>query len=238
MLLLAAQAPTFIHMNVDGVDRTLQIYAPNGSDPNPPVIFCYHTMGGSSGFAERIYHIERSWPEAVVVYPDGLPVIAQGSNAPGWSTQVSQTNRDVRFFDAIYAKVMADYHADKGRVFAMGHDNGGSFVYTLWSLRGKWITGFGVSQAVGGQGIYLMPRPCFMTMSEADEVLDFEAQQRSLGAVQQANGTSRMGTQSGMNGMLYSGTAPLMVWTYQGNHTFPGNCVPAMVQFFKGAPGE
>ena len=57
---------------VDGVERTALVYVPESAKGKPaPVIFNFHGHGGNQRFSSRAgYHT--LWPEAVVVYPQGL----------------------------------------------------------------------------------------------------------------------------------------------------------------------
>src|SRR4051812_1886788 len=54
--------------------REALVYNPSGS--KKPVIFCWHGHGGTHTFAARKFGFHQLWPEAVVVYPQGLPTPA------------------------------------------------------------------------------------------------------------------------------------------------------------------
>ena len=78
---------------------------------------------------------------------------------PGWAPQRSESNKDLRFFDALFAKVQQDYKFDAKQVFVMGHSNGGGMTYLLWQMRADKITAFGPSAATGGVRLTCLSRP-------------------------------------------------------------------------------
>src|SRR5437773_15905 len=59
---------------IDGVERTALLYIPSAaSTTKSPVIFAFHGHGGTMRFAARKFGYQRLWPEAVIVYMQGLP---------------------------------------------------------------------------------------------------------------------------------------------------------------------
>src|ERR1700704_4169529 len=70
--LAAESAPA--KWTVDGVKREALVVLPSTSSKSkPPVIFAFHGHGGSMHFASRGMAFQNFWPEAIVVYPQGLP---------------------------------------------------------------------------------------------------------------------------------------------------------------------
>ena len=70
-----------------------------------PVILAFHGHGGNMYFAARGMTFQNQWPEAIVVYPQGLPtpgIILDGEGEKsGWqSGPGDQKDRDLAFFDA------------------------------------------------------------------------------------------------------------------------------------------
>ncbi len=238
-LLVAAlmfQTPETVTLEVDRQTRQALVYMPTVPSAHPPVIFAFHGHVGTSLYAARAYKLQDLWPEAVVVYPQGLPTktFYDPTGAyNGWSHEVAENNRDIRFFDLLYKSVMYATHADPKRVFAMGHSNGGQFMYTLWSMRGNEFAAFGSFEGAGGAAVRLSPKPFFITIGSQDETVPPRLQQRSLNAVFKVNGSSTNGQPYGAKGTLYQGSQPVVLWAYDGGHTFPADAVPAMLSFFK-----
>ena len=70
-----------------------------------PIIFVFHGHGGSMATAATKFHFESLWPEAVVVYPQGLPTPTlsdpEGKKS-GWQRYIGdQEDRDLKLFDEI-----------------------------------------------------------------------------------------------------------------------------------------
>ena len=151
-LLAQAQAePQTLALQVEGVQRTALVYAPESSRSKPaPLVFCWHGHGGGSRQAALSFQMHRNWPGAISVYPQGLPTSTK--NDPdgarnGW--QITSNGplggRDLKFFDALFARLQKDYRVDLDRVYCMGHSNGGRFTYVLWQARGDVFAAFGPS---------------------------------------------------------------------------------------------
>src|SRR5262245_53583527 len=70
--------------------------------------------------------------KAIVVTPECV------GGASAWSE-----SRDLPMFDALLAKLQAQYCVDNQRVFAAGHSSGGMFTHMLGCRRGGVIRGIG-----------------------------------------------------------------------------------------------
>ncbi len=230
------QSPDFVTLEVDHETRQALVYRPTKPSAHPPIIFGFHGHMGTSRNASRSFDLQSAWPEAVVVYPQGLPTkthLDPEGRFNGWSAEASDANRDIRFFDLLYKSVMSSTHADPRRVFAMGHSNGGQFVYTLWAMRGAEIAGIGSFEGAGGQSVRLTPKPFFITIGSQDRTVPPALQKRSLDAVFRIDQSSTNGQPYGDKGMLYSGDQPVVLWSYDGGHRFPADAVPTMIRFFQ-----
>src|SRR5260370_8326604 len=83
---------------------------------------------------------ENSWPEAIVVYPQGLPtpgiIMDPKGERPGWQREPGQEHdRDLKFVDAILPKLREKYSVDPFRIYATGFSTGRIFPYLLLSPR-------------------------------------------------------------------------------------------------------
>ncbi|MEO5801920.1 MAG: prolyl oligopeptidase family serine peptidase [Verrucomicrobiota bacterium] len=140
---------------IDGVTREALVHIPADAKTNAaPIVFAFHGHGGSMQNAARMFHIQTIWPEAIVVYMQGLNTPGRLTDPegkkPGWQHGLGAENdRDLKFFDAVYASLKKDYKVDTKRVYSTGHSNGGGFTYLLWEARGKEFAAFAPSAAVG-----------------------------------------------------------------------------------------
>ena len=150
----AAQG-TVMNWTIDGVKREALVFAPK---PVPattavshPLVFAFHGHGGNMQGASTQMHIQTIWPEAIVVYPQGVNrpshVDTEGVQ-PGWQVEANQANgnvgnQDLDFFDAMLATMHQKFTVDDKRVYSTGFSNGGVFSYLLWAERSKTIAAIG-----------------------------------------------------------------------------------------------
>ena len=121
VLLLQRSAPVDISIKVDGVERTALLYPASASRNLVPTVFMFHGFTGNARQASFSARIQDEWPEANVVYPQGLEVSLLGRKGPGWQIAPrTQGDRDVRFYDALLAKLKSDYHSDSKLIYSCG----------------------------------------------------------------------------------------------------------------------
>jgi poly(3-hydroxybutyrate) depolymerase len=128
---------------VNGAARAYVLSVPTGYDPARrwPLVFAYHGLGGSGTLARSYFRVEQAAEgEALFVYPSGVPQPTSGGQ-PAWD--LSATGTDVAFFDALLAKLSADYCVDTTRIFAAGHSYGGYFTNRLGCTRGNVLRAIG-----------------------------------------------------------------------------------------------
>src|SRR5215831_20946158 len=65
---------TTMTWTVDGVSRTALVFAPKptAAGYKVPLVFAFHGHGGNMQAAAMGMHLQTLWPEAVIVYPQGL----------------------------------------------------------------------------------------------------------------------------------------------------------------------
>jgi polyhydroxybutyrate depolymerase len=208
--------------NVNGVVRKALVHLP-AKPEGAPVIFAFHGHGGTMGYAARKFHFHTLWPEAIVVYPQGLPTVTgrdpQGAK-PGWMMLGGGflPNRDKNLFDAMLGTAKTDWKADPKRVFCTGHSNGAGFTYYLW---GQYPELFAALAPVAGAGFRLIrsakPCPLLVIGAKNDPIVKWESQQQAIEAAKK------------LNGAKYS----VEVVIHAGGHEFPANAPEKIVNFFK-----
>ncbi len=139
---------------VDGVVREALVHIPPTAKTNAaPVVFAFHGHGGSMKNAATMFHIQTLWPEAIVVYMQGLNTPGRLTDPegkkPGWQSGFGkQDDRDLKFFDAVLASLKKDYKVEAKRLYSTGHSNGGGFTYLLWEARGQLFAAFAPSASL------------------------------------------------------------------------------------------
>ncbi len=192
---------------------------------------------GSGVQASRSFEIQKAWPDAICVYPTGVPTRSHYDSSGrfnGWSTEVKGANRDIEFFDALYARILQDFGGDPNRVFVMGHSNGAGFAYTLWATRANRLAGIGCFEGALPARATLSPKPFFISIGDQDALVPPSLQHRCLNKVFQVNGSSAKSSPFGEKGELFAGKEPVVLWPYHGGHRFPAEAVPSLGRFFQG----
>jgi poly(3-hydroxybutyrate) depolymerase len=235
---------------VEGTTREALVHPPSGGSGASPIIFAFHGHGGTdSGFAEKGF--ELSWPEAIVVYPQGLPTIrSMGSKClqSGWQHIVGETNcsngivdQDITFFDTMLNTLKRKFNADSNFVFVHGWSNGGEFVYdVLWTARADKLAALAPAadtlHTINGKE----PIPVIQIGGKSDSLVPFNEQQHDVREDRTLNQCSSTGTTwaTGPDKLLathYAShiNAPVVFLQYNGGHTYPSTVPPLIMKFFK-----
>jgi polyhydroxybutyrate depolymerase len=226
---------------IDGIAREALIFSPSRpSDTAAPVVFGFHGHGGSMRNAARSFRLHEVWPEAIVVYMQGLPTPGRLSDPegkrPGWQHDPGdQDGRDLKFFDAVLKSLREKYEVDEDRVYATGHSNGGAFTYLLWAERPDVFAAFAPSAAGSRSVLRLKPKPAMHIAGEADQLVRFAGQERTMQVVRRINGCQETGQEWAKGCTQYpsdKGT-PFVSFIHSGDHKYPAEAPALIVKFFK-----
>lgn len=226
---------------VDGVAREGLVYVPDGAKAAPaPVVFTFHGHGGTMRHAAATFAFHKHWPEAIVVYLQGLNTPGRLTDPegkkPGWQSGAGdQADRDLKFFDAVLASFKKDYMVDEKRIYSTGHSNGGAFTYLLWAERGDVFAAVAPSAAVGARQLKdLKPKPVLHVAGENDELVKFQWQKLMLDRVKKLNGVDE-GKEWEKSCTWFSSKTgtPVVAYIHSGTHKYPPEAPPIIVKFFK-----
>jgi polyhydroxybutyrate depolymerase len=229
---------------VEGVTREALAYIPPTAKEKPaPVVFVFHGHGGRAQNAARMFAMNRHWPEAISVYMQGLNtpgrLADKEGKAPGWQKGLGdQEDRDLKFFDAVLARLKKDYKVDAKRIFSTGHSNGGAFTYLLWAERGDVLTAIAPSAGMTTESLpKLKPKPIMHIAGEKDALVKFEWQERTIAAVRKINGCESEGKSWDKDCTIYSSKTgtPVIAYIHSGGHVVPPAAPALLVKFFKEA---
>lgn len=238
-LLLAFQSAKVQTFTVSGVERQAIIVAPTSKGPSP-LVFGFHGHGGNMRQAQRSFGLEKLWPEAIVVYPQGLPTKGKTDlegKKNGWQQGPNQYgDRDIAFFDAMLATVKKEYSVDAKRIYVTGHSNGGRMTYLLWATRGDVFAAYGpsASPAIGLMRDF-KPASAFIIGGTEDPIVPFVGQKLSIDTVRgilktdpgKAKKDGYTTIEPGPNGI------ELGTYIFPGGHTYEKEGVKQMIEFFK-----
>jgi polyhydroxybutyrate depolymerase len=244
-LLCAAQGTeklTTRSFEVGGRERTALVAAPSTGEALAPLVFVFHGHGGSSRQAARSFQLHEHWPAAWVVHPQGLPtpgaITDPKGRRAGWQMKVGdQGDRDLAFFDAMLAAMLAEGRVDPRRVYATGHSNGGAFTYLLWAERGAVFAALAPSSAVLPlPATHYAPLPVLHLGSEQDELVKWSWQERMVDLVLKVNGGGPQGSPS-LGLTLYppqdsARGAETALWLHDGGHRLPAEAGAEVAKFF------
>jgi polyhydroxybutyrate depolymerase len=240
----SAAAPLDLTWTIDGVQRRALVFppAPTFAAAKAPVVFGFHGHGGTMQTA-RAMRFQELWPEAVVVYPQGLPtpshVDPEGKHN-GWQSEPGQVgDRDLKFFDAMLATLHQRFSVDDRRVYVTGFSNGAIFSLLLWAQRGRELAAIGVCAGVLRGGVTLtVPRPVIDIGGSRDTVAVFALQQETWQKERDVNGCSSTAQACGPACKLYASAkhAPVETIVHPGGHVYPPWASERIAAFFRAHP--
>lgn len=237
MLLPAAAHAQVVSWTVDGVKREALVFVPQ-KDPAPnkiPVIFAFHWHGGTMEQDAQIFHFQELWPEALVVYPQGLPTRPTIPNDYGWQVAPGQQDdRDMKFFDAILSDLRKKFPIDDRRIYAAGFSNGSGLSFLMWGERAKTFAGFAIVAGRIANGVQLtVPKPAYFVVGTMDpgfkEIMD------SINRVRVLDEATALGKPCGEGCTEYPSTksAPVTTYIHDHGHVYPLYVSDKFVAFFK-----
>ena len=227
---------------VDGVPREALVYLPTTAKEKPaPVVFVFHGHGGVARNVVRSFAMNRHWPEAISVYMQGLNtpgrLADRQGKAPGWQKMLGdQQDRDLKFFDAVLARLKRECRVDEKRIFATGVSNGGAFTYVLWAERGDVLAAVAPCSAIAAESLpRLKPKPDLHIAGQEDKIVKFEWQERTIEAIRKLNGCDPQGKPWEKYCTLYPSRTgnPVVACIHPGGHALPTAAPPIIVKFFK-----
>jgi len=224
---------------VDSVERTAIVAEPlSPVATSPPAVLFFHGRGAKAESAFKIGRIRKAWPEALVVYPQGLPNdTGVGPPGIGWQRGAGIGNdRDVKFVDSILSSLTTEYGVEPTRVYACGMSNGGTFALLLMALRAEKFAAF--AEAAGAAGRFLnelaTPRRVLFINGRKDHILPFWAAEKARDRVLSLSGAV-LGEMA--DGIQYwrqgSDERFVGMWAHDGGHVWPKQADERIVEFFQ-----
>lgn len=237
--LMSLIAPLDLELMVGNQLRTAVVAAPAQVKADTPVVFVFHGHGGSGKAAQRSFAMEKHWPEALVIYPDGLPTATQRDpegKKPGWNARKPEENIDLAFFDALLDWAQTKKHVDAKKVYITGHSNGGGFVYLLATQRGDRIRAAAPSSAGPSTRAKEFPMiPVLHLSGQKDPIVPFANQQKCVDALKTRFGLSEVAPveQGAVSVFKKPGAPELNFYVHPGGHSLPVAAYPLIAEFFK-----
>lgn len=129
-------------IEVGGVERSYRLVAPRGRKKAAPLVYVFHGRGGDGDGIARYSGFETlaNSEDFLAVFPDAI----------GGEWELRGGERDLAFFDALHARICAQYDVDRNRVFATGMSMGGYFSNFVAAKRSEVIAA--IAPHSGGLG--------------------------------------------------------------------------------------
>ena len=220
---------------VDGEIREAIVYAPPASrgDEKVPLVLAFHGRGDNMQNYQST-NIHLAWPDAVVVYFQGLRTRGR---LTGWQVASDDgVNRDLRLVDVALASLRTTYTIDDDRIYATGFSNGGMFTYLLWAERPEVFAAYApVAGRLRSSVQPQHPKPLFHVAGEGDQLVRFSDQAAAIQTAVEVNGVGATTRPCGDGCTIYgaAGTAaPVMTWIHSGGHVYPRGTSERIVSFF------
>jgi polyhydroxybutyrate depolymerase len=226
---------------VDGTVRVALVFAPEKATSElTPVVFGFHGHGGSMNNAARSFRFHELWPEAIIVYMEGLKTPGQLTDPKGlragWQKEKGdQQDRDLKFFDAVLQSIRKDYKVDENRIYCSGHSNGGSFAYLLWAERGETFAALAPSGSAALKiRNQLKPKPVLHVAGQNDPLVRFQWQKTMIDRLKELNQCEAGIPWQGMATLFPSKSGnPVITFVTDQGHRYPAEAPPLIVKFFK-----
>ena len=176
--------------NVDGTMRRAIVYSPSKPGAKAPLVFSFHGHGDTAQNFQSV-GLQEAWPEAVVVYPQGLPSPRDGE--PGWQGESGvEGDRDLKLVDQAIAELHKSFAIDDSRIYATGFSNGARFTYLLWAVRPKVFAAFGPVAGMLAPSLSLRePKPVVHIAGRQDRTNAFDVQVKTIALARRVNDTPR-----------------------------------------------
>jgi polyhydroxybutyrate depolymerase len=226
-----------VRWQVEGKTREAIVYAPEQEQRGQrvPLVLSFHGYGDNmQNFQHTNMHV--SWPDAVVVYFQGLPTLR---GLPGWQTERGGGDHDLKLVDTALDSLRQTYDVDDDRIYATGFSNGGMFAYLLWAERpGVFAAYAPVAARLRPSVRPERPKPVFHVAGERDGLVLYSDQLEAIEVAIAVNGGG-VTTDCGDGCTVYGeGTsAPVMTWIHAGAHVYPRGTTERIVSFFRSHSG-
>ena len=218
---------------VDGETREAIVYAPDATrSENPvPLVLSFHGFGDNMQNFQHT-NVHEAWPDAVVVYFQGLE---RRRGLLGWQVERDGVDRDLKLVDVALGALRNRYEIDDDRIYATGFSNGGMFTYLLWAERPDLFAAFApVGARLRPSVRPTRPKPLFHVAGMRDQVVRFSDQEAAIDVAIAVNGVETSSSCGDGCTVYGAGTlAPVRTWIHSGAHNYPRRTSEQIVAFFR-----
>lgn len=177
-----SRKPLSVELDVNGTYRTATVWPSTTPTESSPVVFYFHGYGGYARDSENGRQFHTLWPEATVLYLNGLGEPAHKKQ--GWQEGIirhpDNTFREniqieIDFIDAMLTYLNSNFLVDNSRIYASGHSNGSFLTRNLANLTPETFDAFASVASYSYQDppvISADPKPYLYVVGRNDHVFD------------------------------------------------------------------
>ena len=227
---------------IEGIERKAIFYEPKIKSGKTPVVFIFHGHGGTAKWASNKLNFYDEFPEALIIYMQGIPgvtnsLVDKEGKYNGWQMNPDELqNRDVKFFDEVFSQISKNYNLDLDRIYAVGHSNGSRFVNVLWKMRPEKFAAFVTVAGPGGNWLKSAPqKSVWISFGKNDKIVPYKIQKFSSKQYLkffEANESTAQ-TNGEITSYQTSENKEIIIEDRNAGHEFPQNSIPKMVEFLK-----
>ena len=159
------------NLNVNGANRTMNVYAPKNIEKNRPLIIQMHGMNQDAPYQQNAAKWEPIADTArfVVVFPNG--------ENKAWDIS---GDKDLNFIKAIINEMYSKYGIDKNRVYVSGFSMGGMMSYHVANKMGDQIAAIAPVSGGGSPSSPKRAMPIMHTHGTTDDVVNYNSTVNTL----------------------------------------------------------
>ena len=159
------------NLNVNGKNRTMNVYAPKNIEKNRPLIIQMHGMNQDAPYQQNAAKWEPIADTArfVVVFPNG--------ENKAWDIS---GDKDLNFIKAIINEMYNKYGIDKNRVYVSGFSMGGMMSYHVANKMGDQIAAIAPVSGGGSPSSPKRAMPIMHTHGTTDDVVNYNSTVNTL----------------------------------------------------------
>ena len=159
------------NINVNGTNRTMNVYAPKNIEKGRPLIIQMHGMNQDAPYQQNAAKWEPIADTArfVVVFPNG--------QNKAWDIS---GDKDLNFIKAIINEMYNKYGIDKNRVYVSGFSMGGMMSYHVANKMGDQIAAIAPVSGGGGPNSPKRAMPIMHTHGTTDDVVNYNSTVNTL----------------------------------------------------------
>lgn len=232
-----------LKMEVGGVERVAKVVENSaGEGLAAPLVLAFHGYDDNPNNFSRHVDLHKSWPEAIIVYPQGLQIPDRDGTlrAKGWqSRQGLFGDRDLLYVDAILEELGSRHSIDPGRVYATGFSNGGQLVFLLMSERPGVFAAFapvGIEAARQVAESLSVPTPVLYMIGRNEARWRLEDARLTVQAISRVNRSGDEREEWADNYILFrpmAGGADFIFNLHRAGHVWPTGASDQVMRFFR-----